>query len=79
MMHGFQANQQYRKKLGRESDWKACSSQANQWKKSTENVSLVLSLRSERFRASSSRKLGREQKKDWKRLLRRLLVLDQTR
>ena len=24
MMHGFQANQQYRKKLGRESDWKAC-------------------------------------------------------
>lgn len=33
-MHGFQANQQYWKKLARESDWKACSSQANQWKKS---------------------------------------------
>lgn len=33
-MHGFQANQQYWKKLARESDWMACSSQANQWKKS---------------------------------------------
>ena len=31
---GFQANQQYWKKLGRENEWKACSSQANQWKRS---------------------------------------------